>query len=149
MTSVASWQLATQLQLPGQDCLKANQNHECSCHNLHLSIVWYWWIWSFEWIFINLKVQHSHSRHQKTTSDLLRTTLKGTLRFSNEWPLERALYMCINHIMVKLLWATGHPEFFPPSNFSKILMVSDKAIHKAFRIHKTKCYKTHFNREIL
>ena len=33
------------------------------------------------------KVQHSHSRHQKTTSNLLRINLKGKLRFNNSWPL--------------------------------------------------------------
>ena len=35
-------------------------------------------------------MQHSHSRHQKTTSNLLRINLKGKLRFINEWPLEVA-----------------------------------------------------------
>ena len=54
------------------------------------------------------KVQHSQSRHQKTTSNLLRITLTP--------PLENVSSVC---------------------KFLKILMVSDKTIHKAFRIHKT------------
>ena len=70
------------------------------------------------------KVQHSHSRHQ-------RITLKGMLRFINEWSLEGAIY--IN------LWQNsrgGGGNFFS-SNFSKYWMVSDETIHKTFRIHKT------------
>ena len=49
------------------------------------------------------KVQHSHSRHKKRTSNLLRIILKGRLRPSNAWSLESALY--IN------LWqnSQGHP----------------------------------------
>ena len=39
------------------------------------------------------KVQHSHSRHQKTTSNLYRINLKGRLRVSNEWSLEGAMYI--------------------------------------------------------
>ena len=34
------------------------------------------------------KCQHCHSRHQKTTSDLLRINLKDKLRFINKQPLE-------------------------------------------------------------
>ena len=56
-------------------------------------------------------MQHSHSRHQKTTSNLLRINLKGKLRFSNGWPLEGAMY--IN------LWSNflGHPEMLVFCNF--------------------------------
>ena len=39
------------------------------------------------------KVQHSHCRHQKTTSNLLRIHLKGKSRFINSWPLEGAMYV--------------------------------------------------------
>ena len=40
----------------------------------------------FEWIFINLlKVHHSHSQTLEITPNLLRITLKGSLRVSNEW----------------------------------------------------------------
>ena len=76
-------------------------------------------------------MQHSHSRHHKTTSNLLRINLKGTLRFSNEWPLEGAMY--IN------LWqnSLGIPRiFFCVCKFLEILIVSDKAIHEAVRIHQ-------------
>ena len=31
------------------------------------------------------KVQHSHSRHQKTTPNLLRINLKGKLSFNHSW----------------------------------------------------------------
>ena len=34
------------------------------------------------------EVHHSHSRHQKTTSNLLRINVKGKLRFNHSWPLE-------------------------------------------------------------
>ena len=34
------------------------------------------------------KVQHSHSRHQKTTSNLLRINLKSILKFNEIWPVE-------------------------------------------------------------
>ena len=39
------------------------------------------------------KVQHSHSRHQKTTSNLLRINLKGILKFNDIWPPEGAMYI--------------------------------------------------------
>ena len=52
------------------------------------------------------KVQHSHSRHQKTTSNFLRINLKGNLRFIHSWPLEGAMY-------ITLWWHfRGHPENF-------------------------------------
>ena len=39
------------------------------------------------------KVQHSHSRHQKTTSNLPRINSKGILKFNEIWPLEGAMYI--------------------------------------------------------
>ena len=55
-------------------------------------------IGGFEWISINLSkstLQHSlYSRHQKTTSNLLRINLKGILKFNEMWPLEGAKYDC-------------------------------------------------------
>ena len=48
-------------------------------------------------------MQHSHSRHQKTTLNLLRISLKGKLRFNNAWPIEGAVYIT----MVKF---QGHSE---------------------------------------
>ena len=39
------------------------------------------------------KVQHSHSRHQETTSNLLRIHLQGKLMFGNSSPLEGAMYI--------------------------------------------------------
>ena len=41
------------------------------------------------------KVQDSHSRHQKTTSNLLRINLKGILQFNEIWPLEGAMYITL------------------------------------------------------
>ena len=41
------------------------------------------------------KVQHSHSRHLKTTSNLLSINLKGKLRFFKICPLEGAIHLYI------------------------------------------------------
>ena len=41
------------------------------------------------------KVQHSHSRHHKTTSNLLRIDLKGILKFNEILPLEGAMYITL------------------------------------------------------
>ena len=87
---------------------------------------------SNEFSLIFWKVQHSHSRHQKTTSHLLRINLKGKVRFNNKWPLEGAMYINLRSNF------RGHPEmlvFF--LQFTQNIDVSDKSIHKAFRIHKT------------
>ena len=64
------------------------------------------------------KVQHSHSRHQKTTSNLLEINLKGKLRLNNSWPLEGARSITDNSI-VKF---QGQPEnvSFMLAIFSKI-----------------------------
>ena len=70
------------------------------------------------------KVQHYHSRHQKTSSNLLRINLKGILKFNRIWPIEGA--MCIT-LMVEF---SGHPENV---SFMRKLMVSDKKNHRAFR----------------
>ena len=39
------------------------------------------------------KVQYSQSRHQKTTSHLLRINLKSVLKLNGIWPLEGAMYI--------------------------------------------------------
>ena len=41
------------------------------------------------------KVQHSHSRHQKTTSNLLRINFNGKLRLNKIWPIEGAMYITL------------------------------------------------------
>ena len=41
------------------------------------------------------KVKHSHSRHQKTISNLLRINLKGILQFNETWPLEGATVLSV------------------------------------------------------
>ena len=82
------------------------------------------------------KVQQPHSKLQKTTSNVLRITLMGRLRVSNEWLLEGALYIYV----VKFL---GHPPkctLFLCCKFLKNIdgfRNSDKSIHMAFKIHKT------------
>ena len=59
------------------------------------------------------KVQHSHSRHQKTTSTLLRINLEGILKFNEIWPLEGAMYIT--------LWENfrGHPKSVSLKQFSQ------------------------------
>ena len=93
--------------------------------------------WKFIQIHHLQKVQHSHSRHQKTTSNLLRINLKGRLRFNNySWPPKGAMYMYINlqsYMYCKIF--RGIPKVLVLCNFLKILMVSDKMIYKAFRTH--------------
>ena len=76
-------------------------------------------------------MQHSHPRHQKTTSNLLRINLKGTILF-HQWMTTRGSYV---HKHTLKFWGASSKFYFFP--FLKMLMVSDKAIHKAFRIHKT------------
>ena len=49
------------------------------------------------------KVQHSHSKHQITTSKLLRINLKGKLRFNNSWSLEGSMYI--------ILWKKFQEQF--------------------------------------
>ena len=77
----------------------------------------------------------SHStRHQKTTSNLLRISLKGTKRFSNERPLEVEGAMYVN-LLAKFSGGGGIRKcifVLFVCNFVKIWMVSDKTIHKAF-----------------
>ena len=121
-------------------CGKFN-NHErikCSSESLTVNTVD---SFSHRIVLVNLnefssifwKVQHSHSQHQKTTSNLCRITLKGTLRFSNGQPLEGAMYI---H-----LWqnSQGHPEnvFFFFLQISQNMNGFRQIIHKAFRIHRT------------
>ena len=50
------------------------------------------------------KVEHSHSRHQKATTNLLRIDLKGKLSFNNSWQLEGAN---LHNSMVNF---RGHPK---------------------------------------
>ena len=47
-------------------------------------------------------VKHSHYRHQKTTSNILRINLKGKFRFINSWPPEGDMY--INLYKAHLHW---------------------------------------------
>ena len=75
------------------------------------------------------KVQYSHSRHQKTTSNLLRINLNSIFKFSEIWPLEGAMY-------IPTLFR-GHPENDSFMQFLRKLIVSDKKIHRAFRAHTT------------
>ena len=89
------------------------------------------------------RLQHSHSRHQKTTSNLIRIKLNGTLRFSTRFtlqrPLEGAMYI-VHKPVVKFSGASQNIFL----EISQNLMVLYKTIHKAFRIHKTlKINKTH------
>ena len=78
------------------------------------------------------KVQHSYSRHQKTTSNLLRINLKGILKFNEIWPLEGAIHTELYGRIFR-----GHPQFFFfLCNFLRKLMVSDNNIHRAFRTHE-------------
>ena len=98
-----------------------------------------WWNLNggFEWIFIDLfKVQHFHTRHLKTSSNLL-YRIKGKLRLSSKWTLEGALYMINLHVHVCMKNFQGHPPILCVCNFLKILMVSAKMIHKDFRTQKT------------
>ena len=62
-------------------------------------------------------------RYQKITSNILKSNLEGTFRFSYERTREAAMY-------INLFWGFW-------CKFRKILTVSDKTIHEAFRIHKT------------
>ena len=90
------------------------------------------WNWMhFHQSFWKCSIITPESRHQKTTSNLLRINLNVTLRFSNEQPLEGVMYINI--------WSNsrGHPKNFVLCKFLKILMVSDETICKAFRIRKT------------
>ena len=49
---------------------------ELHIHNLSVkAITQSWWIW-MNFSSINWKMQHSHSRHQKTTSNFLRITIE-------------------------------------------------------------------------
>ena len=76
-------------------------------------------------------MQQSHSRHQKTTSQLFRITLKGRLR-GQQWKITGVSY--VHKPMVNCL---GAPTIYYFANISKILIVSDKTIIKTFIIHKT------------
>ena len=68
-------------------------------------------------------------------SNLLRIHLKGKSRFGNGSPLKGAMYNF--EVMVKLGGGGAFQKILIFHNFLKILMVSDKTIHKAFTIYKT------------
>ena len=87
-----------------------------------------------EFSSIFLKVHNSHSRHQKTTSNFLRNTLKGSLTVSNERSLDGAMV----HELMTILRASRKDFFFFFFFFLclEILMVSDKTTDKAFIIHE-------------
>ena len=53
---------------------------------------------------ISSKVQHSHSRHYKTTSNLITLNSKDKLKCNNSWPLEGAMYI------TRCKHFRGHPE---------------------------------------
>ena len=61
------------------------------------------------------KVQHSHSRHQKTTSNLRIIKLKAKFSFNNSWPLEGATYVTLDGKIFG-----GHPKIFSFMPFSQI-----------------------------
>ena len=81
------------------------------------------------------KVHPSHFRHEKTTSNFLQISLKDRLRVSNEQSQEGVMY--ILHKPMVELGGGGPQTLFFWCKFLKILMVLDKTIHKAFKIHKT------------
>ena len=82
------------------------------------------------------KVQHSYSRHQKTTSNLLRINLKGIVKFNEIWPLEGATCMYMYITLHGRIFG-GITKLLVLGNFLRKLMVSDKMIHRAFRTHTT------------
>ena len=53
------------------------------------------------------KVQHAHSSHQKTTSNLLRINLIGTLKFNEIWPLEGAVYITLLYLCNSMVEISG------------------------------------------
>ena len=88
----------------------------------------------------------------QTSSNLLRINLKGKLfkkRFNHSWPLEGAIHSFLYRTLeVKFLlfWGGGgHRKSISFMQFLKILMVSDKTIHKAFRTHTTFFFNEMFN----
>ena len=54
---------------------------------LHFLSLQYWVLMNFHQSFIKCSA-HSPSRHQKTTTNLLKINFKGTFRLSNEQPLD-------------------------------------------------------------
>ena len=78
------------------------------------------------------KVQHFHSRHQKTTSNLLRINFKREIKIQ-PFMTTRASY--VHNSMVILIGAST--KMLVLCNFLKILMVSDKMICRAFRTRAT------------
>ena len=90
------------------------------------------WLICNEFPLIFQKVQHSHFRHQKTTSNLLRINLKGILKV--QWNMAtRGSYVhnCYGRIF------GGIPKMLILCNFLRKFMASDEKIHRAFRTHTT------------
>ena len=84
-----------------------------------------------EFSSIFCKRQHSHSRHQKTISNLHRIISQGRLRVSNKKSLEGALYMYIN---------LPPPSPFFSSNFSEYWWFQTKQFTRLLEF--IKLYKT-------
>ena len=84
-----------------------------------------------EFPLIFQKVQHSHFRHQKGTSSLLRINLKGILKFNEIWPWE----LCTQ--LYNLGGGGGIPKIFSFMQFSQKIDGFWQNIHRAFRTHTT------------
>ena len=78
-------------------------------------------IGGFEWIFINLL---------KSAAEFSLQTSGNNIK-ANEWPLKGAMYINLHG---KIFGGIPKIKMLVFGNFLKILMVSDKMIHGAFRI---------------
>ena len=85
---------------------------------------------NFNQSFNKCSILTPESRHQKTTYNLLRITLKA------DWGSVMNPYYRGSYVHKRMVKFSRAFQFFW-CKFLKILMVSDKTIHKAFRIHKT------------
>ena len=82
------------------------------------------------------KVQHSHSRHQKTPSNLLRINSNNKLMVNKIWPLEGALYINRHNSMVRFSRASRKCNFY--AIFSKYWWFQTKRFTPgAFRTRAT------------
>ena len=61
------------------------------------------------------KVQHSHSKHKKRTSNLLKFDLKGKLWFNKIWPLEGGRFITLDYGQI----LGGIPKMLVYAIFSK------------------------------
>ena len=80
---------------------------------------------------INGKFYATGPRYQKTTSNFLRITLKGSMRVSNEWLLEGDMYI---NLYGKILGASWKVMLF--CKFLKTSMVSDKQLTRLLEFIK-------------